>query len=305
MLYLILAGIVALALAIGVLLAIGAGSEPNHSDGPDRSSFVTFSITMAIILGIVTVAFSMTIVSARTVGIYTSFGKEAGTRPAGLGWTAPWESKEEFPTNVQYLELNRSENGDGATSVNYKGGGKGEVDATIRWRMDETRAMDLWRKYREFDRVTDQLVKSAARDAVGVVVGAYAPNDARAGENRRKITDDVVADLTRTLADDGIRIDSVSVSDIRLDENTQRSIEAIIKANADVERARAEKERAEIDNQTANLRAKSAALSAGALQLKCLEVTNAWDQAKNGPLPATWNCLNTVTSPPSVVVGQR
>jgi regulator of protease activity HflC (stomatin/prohibitin superfamily) len=300
MLYIVLAAAALLALVVCVLLAAGAKSS---RDDASARGFVTGAIIWAIVLIGVTVAFAATTVSPRAVGIETAFGRYQSTLPAGFHWTAPWSSVEEFPTQVQFLDLNKSEDATaGPAGVSYKGGGKGEVDTTIRWRIDEKNAEALWRKYRSFENVRDQLVLSAARDSLGVVVGAYAPNDARAGENRRTITSGVVDDLAKVLGDDGIRIDSVSVTDVRLDENTQRSIEAIIKANADVERAKAERERARIDNETANLRAKSAALSAGALQRYCLEVTNSWDQGKNGPLPATWNCLGGATPP--VVVGR-
>lgn len=54
--------------------------------------------------------------------------------------------------------------------------------------------------------------------------------------------------------------------------------------------ARAEQERARIDNETAKLREQSGALSPAANQRFCLDIVNAWDVSKNGPLPATFNC---------------
>lgn len=291
MLFIILAGIALLFTVVAVVLAAGAPVTATHRDETPRGSFVTSAVIGGVVFVLLTVLFSMTIVSARTVGIYTSFGKEQGTKAAGLGWTLPWYSKAEFPTNVQYLELNGGKDAAGTTNVSYKGGGQGEVDSTIRWTLDPAKAVDLWRKYREFDRVTDQLVKSAARDSIGVSIGAYAPNEARSGEKRREITDKVVADLNRTLSDDGIRIDSVSITDVRLDGKTQGSIEAIIKANADIERARAEQERAKIDAATAKIREAAGSLSQNALVRYCLELTNSWNDDNNGALPATWSCF--------------
>lgn len=300
MLYLILASAVALWIVIALLLAARAPKESaaNPRTGEarekDRGAYLSGAFTGVVVLMVLTVGFAMTIVSARTVGIITSLGKEQGTKAAGLGWTKPWESKEEFPTNVQYLQLNKTDDGKdqtGPVGVSYKGGGKGEVDLTVRWTLDPSKALDLWRKYREFDKVTDQLVTSSARDSVGVVVGAYTPQDARNGEKRRTITEAVVADLNRTLSDDGIRIDSVSITDVRLDDNTQRSIEAIIKANADIERAKAEQDRARIDAETAKIRESSGSLSPGALTRYCLELTNQWNHGNNGDLPKTWTCF--------------
>lgn len=312
MLYLILAGIVGLAAVLLLLLSFHAPKE-SAGDELSRGAFLNaFGICLFILLAL-TVMFSMTIVHARTVGIITSFGKESGPvdtegnhvpKNPGIGWTDPWESKEEFPTNVQYLVLDDSEKADGTTKVSYKGGGNGEVDSTIRWTLDPAKAVDLWRKYREFDRVTDQLVKASARTSLGVVIGAYPPNEARSGEKRREITDLVTADLNKTLESNGIRVDSVSITDVRLDAKTQGSIEALIKANADLQRATIDQQRATIEAQTAKIRQNSGSLSPGALQRYCLEITNAWDTGKNGQLPETWNCgLTTGTT--GVIVGQK
>lgn len=302
MLYLVLAGIIGVITVVLLLCSLGAPKEPAR-DQVGKSSFrVGFAVGLFILLG-VTLAFAATTVSPRAVGIQTSFGKYQSTLPAGFHWTAPWSGVEEFPTQVQFLELNSAKDGKGGVDVNYKGGGKGSVDATVRWRIDEKNAEALWRKYRDFDKVRDQLVISSARDSVRVAVGGYTPNDARAGENLRTITAAVQTDLGRTLTDDGIRIDSVSTTGVFLDDNTQKSIEKVIAAQNDVERAKADKARAIIDNETAKLREQAGSLSAGAMQRYCLDVTNSWDQGKNGPLPATWNCLGAQGNNP-VLVGK-
>lgn len=314
MLYIILAGIVVVFTAVCALLAIGAprtATERTHSAAdPEvtRGGFLTGALIGAVVLALMTVMFSMTIVSARTVGVYTEFGKEAGpARKAGIGWTRPWVTKaQEMPTNVQYLVMDGNEHDDdswGPTQVNYRGGGHGEVDATVRWSMDPDRAIDLWRKYRQFERVTDQLVRSAAKDSIGVTIGAYTPNDARDGEKRRTITEGVVSDLNRTLAGNGIRVDSVSITDVRLDPKTQQSVEAIIKANADLQRALVEQKRAVVEAQTAKTRQASGSLSPGALTRYCLELTNSWSHGNNGDLPTTWNCFPGANSA-GVLVGR-
>lgn len=250
---------------------------------------------------LVTVLFSATTVSPRSVGIQTSFGKYHSTMGPGLQWTAPWASVEEFSTQVQYLALNGDHKN--SVDVNYQGGGKGNVDAVVRWRIDEKNAEALWRKYRTFDNVRDQLVASAAKDSVRVIVGAYMPNDARAGENLRKITQDVQADLQKSLKDDGITIDSVSTTGVFLDGQTQASIEKVVAANNAIEQAKADQKRAAIENATAKLRQQSGALSKEALERYCYDVTNNWDVNKNGPLPATWNCAGSSTA--GVIVGTK
>lgn len=251
------------------------------------------SAGMLLLAVVIVVAFSATTVSPRAVGIATSFGKYRATLSAGFHWTAPWTSVEEFPTQVQFLELNGKEHGAGGVAVNFDGGGKGTIDATVRWRIDQNDAEDLWKKYKDFDKVRDQLVTSAARDAVRKAVGTYTPTDAQSGKNVSAITDSIRNELQSQVSDDGVQIDSLSVTAVMLDENTQRAIEQVIIAQQGTAKAKEEKARAEIEQQTNKIRQTGGLLSPDALRRYCLEVTNNWDQGKNGPLPAGWSCMGS------------
>lgn len=277
MFFIVVAIILALVL-VGALL-VGVSGEPG---GYGVAAFV------AVVFVVFTLICSATTVGARSVGIQTAFGKYQSTLDSGLHWTSPWSSVEQFSTNIQPLDLD----GKGeSVSVSYKGGGSGDVNATVRWQIDAENAEKLWKKYRTFNNVRDQLVSSSAKDSFRVVLGEYTPTEARAGENLRPITEAVLNDLRNNLRDDGVKIDSISVKRVDLDAATQRSLERIVQANNDVERAKADQERAKIDAATAKLRETQGALSPQALVRLCLDVTNAWDVSKNGPLPATWNCV--------------
>lgn len=309
MLYLILAAVVLVVTVVFLLCSFGAPKEPKTDrygkpTQPSKGSFrVAVGICLFILLGL-TAAFSATTVSPRAVGIVTSFGKYQATLPAGFHWTAPWSGVEEFPTQVQFLEMNGTEGQDnkkGGVQVNFAGGGKGIVDATVRWRINEKNAEDLWKKYKDFEKVRDQLVLSSARDAVRVAVGGYSATDAQSGSNVTDLTGKIAQNLQSNVADDGVQIDSISVTAVILDDKTQDAIQKVIIAEQDKARAKVEQERAEIEKTTNEIRQKAGILNDGGLRRYCLELTNSWDASKNGPLPATWNCLGSTGSP--VVVG--
>jgi regulator of protease activity HflC (stomatin/prohibitin superfamily) len=273
-----------------------AAWEESNKYGGQEPTLVTGTATLGVVVigvALVIALFSTmtTTVSSRAVGIGTAFGKYTRTLDNGLQFKAPWESVEEFSTQVQYLDLDSTDGSDNKVNVAYKGGGDGSISLTVRWGINKENAQDLWKKYRTFEQVTNQLVLSSAKDSVNAVVGRYSPNDARDGAKRKEIAIAIRSDLDVDLKDDGIYVDSVSVKSVDLSEKTQASIEAIVQANANIERARSEKVRAEIDADTAALRESKGALTGPALQRYCLEVTNNWDAKKNGPLPATWNCL--------------
>jgi regulator of protease activity HflC (stomatin/prohibitin superfamily) len=282
LLYFVFLVILAVVAIVGLIAIVVDKSE--GGSGVGGMATVAGSIALLVI---VTLIFSATTVGARSVGVQTAFGQYKGTLSSGFHWTAPWANVEEFSTRIQPLDLD----GNDSIGVNFQGGGQGSVETTVRWYIDTDNAEKLWQKYKSFDNVRDQLVKSAAKDSFRVIIGKYSPNDARSGENLRPITNLVKDDLDKTLAAYGVKVDSISVKGIALDSATQKSLEKVVVANNDIERAKSEQERAVIDAKTAEIREKAGVLSGPALVRYCLEVTNAWDTSKNGPLPAGWNCF--------------
>ncbi|WNN94705.1 band-7-like membrane protein [Streptomyces phage Phredrick] len=272
------------------LIALGVGFAARNEPGVRRGAFGV-TAGMFVLLLVVTAFNSVTSVGARNVGIQTAFGRYQGTLDNGLQIIAPWSEHEDFSTQIQYLDLDGEKDSDGA-EVTFAGGGRGVVMATPRWYINEQDAGQLWKKYKNFDNVRDQLVQSSAKASFRDVVKDYAPNEALVQTG--KIADEVKANLQASLADDGVKIDSISIRTIRLDGRSQQSLDKIVQANNDIERAKAEQERAKIDAETAKIREKTGALKPEALQRYCLDVVNNWDVKKNGSLPAGFNCNSSV-----------
>jgi len=279
---------------IGLLVAIFSKSD-RRGDNYGRTGGAGAAVAALLVLGIVTALFSATTVDARSVGIQTSFGKYDATLDNGFHWTAPWSNVEQFSTQVQYLELK----GDGAVPVSFLGGSSGTASVVVRWSIDSKGAEDLWKKYKTFDNVRDQLVRSEAQNAFRTTFSNYTPVDAIDGNNLNKITADVQKLLAETLGKNGVAVDSVSVTNVGLGDRAQTSLDRIVAANADVERATAEQEKAKIEAETARIRAESQ--TPESLQRYCLEVMNSWNVNNNGPLPATFNCLSGDSNVQTVV----
>lgn len=299
---LVLLGLVALGgLAAGVF-----GKTRTNSYGDSlpvkRIGFAVAGAAL-ILLGIVSVFTSATVVGARSVGVETSFGQYKGTLNPGLHFIAPWANVESFSTRVQYLNLD-SRDGGPNIRVKYDGGGGGNADAVVRWRITEPGAKLLWEKYKTFDNVRDQLVDSSSQDSFRVILGGYAPVDAIAGKNIRPVSLAVKTDLTSSVTDDGVYVDSVSLKNVTLDADVQKTLDRAVSAAGLVVVATQEQNRAVIDAQTAKIRENGGSLTPAALQRYCYEVTNSWDVHKNGQLPATWNCATNSSSTPVIVNGR-
>lgn len=293
MLFFVLAGVLGLVLVLAILSAL-----VSHDKAPPTG----VAVVAGLLLLVFTVVMSATTVSPRAVGIQTSFGRYQATLDNGFHWTAPWSSVEEFSTLAQPLNVKdqavsfagtRVKDAQGVETVSGSGG-SGDFDGQILWSIDPSGkgAEKLWEKYKTYENVRDNLVDKAFREAGRVQIGKYNPVEAKDGANLRPINEAVLADLKESLGSRGIVIDTVTITDIALGESAQRSLDRIVEANANTERAKAEKERAGIDAETQAIRANSGSLTPEALVRYCLEVTNAWDQGKNGPLPAGWNCSN-------------
>lgn len=304
MFFIIIAVILGLVILGGVVTAVF--SEYSRAAGAGVAAGAL------VVLLILTAFFSATTVGARNVGIQTSFGKYRSTLDSGFHWTSPVSNVEQFSTQIQVMKTGNKitfagqqvPNADGTTPAaeNETGGGKGEASVTVRWYIDADNAEFLWKKYRTFDNVRDNLVLSSAQETLAVVVGEYTPQAAIAGSNRREINEKATNDLRSSLTDDGIKIDSVSVTNVTPDNATQQSIQKTVSANQDIATALSREQRSIIDGRTVANQKSSGALEGDALVRYCLDVVNSWNVKKNGPLPAGFSCVGSDN--PFVVTGR-
>lgn len=246
-------------------------------------------------------------VEANTVGIPTSFGRPIGEAPnyrvlsSGGHLLPPWYEVEKFSTRVQVI----SRDGDGCIPVRFKGGetvdpvtkavtkvagGTGCAHATVRVRLQADDAPTLWRDYSTLANVKDQLVRSEANNAFLFVYGGYAPEAAVDGTTQEKIAKDITDKLKLNLATKGLEADSVSISNIALDDVVQRRVNDLIIAQARTQTARQDQQTAAAEK-AANT-AVQPSLTGPTLQNKCLDITReAMQQGKN--LPVNWNCYGS------------
>ena len=296
--------------------------EPKRYTGLDpRGGYLVAAVAGGLLL-LFTLFNSFTTVDARSIGIQTAFGRYQSTMGPGLQTKAPWSSVEEFTTRIQDTDLSDKDGGKEAVNVAFSapdaldangkpiadqtdqaGGGNGRISSMIRWGINPDQgnngARALWEKFRTFEDVQTRLVLSESQQAVTDVANDYTAGIASV--NQTLIGDAVLKNLQGRLSKYGIVVDSVAIKGVDLDGPTKASLQRIVDNINKTQAAVEEKNRAIIDNQTAKLRAESGALSAQANERYCLDVVNAWDVTKNGPLPATFNC--GLGGNPPVLVG--
>ncbi len=135
----------------------------------------TRSLRIAVVTGVialfVVILGSTTIVSARNVGVVTTFGRPSGTLSNGLHWKAPWQSVTEMDGTIQI----DNHTGESATTVRLGNNSTAYVDNSVRWRIQPAAADELFLDYRQFANVRDNLVTRELRAALNEVFADFDP----------------------------------------------------------------------------------------------------------------------------------
>lgn len=221
---------------------------PDPNFNPQKTLFIG-GIALAVIMFIFMGFSSLTHAGSREIAIITSFDKFERVQGPGWEFQKPWTSAEKFSSRIQTNQFKRikvklASETEGAPSATAWVTGK------LRWHIDKdtssARAKDLWEKYKSFDSVQRDLVNSETATSVGEALGNYQPVPAQDGKNRRKIGTDIITKLKAALADDGIVIDSASVTDIDLDDEVDKRLRDAIAAQGKLATDKVELDRAEV-----------------------------------------------------------
>ena len=203
--------------------------------GAKNPAAKTRSLRIAVVAGVITlfvlILGSTTIVSARHIGVVTTFGRPGGTLSNGLHWKAPWQSVTEMNGTIQI----DNHTGENATTVRLGNNSTAFVDNSVRWRIQPAAADELFLDYRDFENVRDNLVTRELRAALNEVFADFdplAPENVE-GANVQALGDEVAQKL-RAKVGGQIEILNVIVPLVNYDDATQERINAL---NVEIGRA--------------------------------------------------------------------
>lgn len=129
------------------------------------------------------------IVNTNQVGIFTSMGRPYDATDNGWEFKQPWAKKTEFDGARQFLRFNGDGNNDTdpdkkvyrRVSTKIDGNAKADISGVIAWQMKATteeekkNAIQLFKDYRVFERVTNNLVYSNLKVAIGSALASLNP----------------------------------------------------------------------------------------------------------------------------------
>lgn len=286
-------GLIAIA-GIALALVSKGNFEDSYGDGISKKAVFGGVGGVALVAFLLVFAFSsFTNTSARTVGIVTEFGKATGTVSPGFNTVAPWAEVTEFPTSNQTLDLDATDNTEehkaNPVVIKFLGGGEGDVNVNITWQVqNDDKAVQLWNNWKDFELVKSNVVNPRGQSAVAEVFGALKPEEATDGAKIPQYNKAVQDKLNAMLASSGITVENVSIKRINVSAAIQERINKQVEALADQQTATTKQGTAKIEAETNNISKQQ--LDPNVLAKMCYDVTNNWNVAKNGPLPANWSC---------------
>lgn len=279
--------IIALAVAIGGVAAsvVAKGSQGRYDDVDWRRVGRIVGATAAGLAVLLTLFGSLTTVSTKKVGIVTAFGKPTAVLSNGIHVRAPWEKLTEFDAAIQtddHIADRKTDDasGDGpCLTVRIANQATACADVSIRWRIRQDAADDLYRDYKDFGNVRRSLVSRDLTAAMNEVFAEYDPlaglnNDpakaASASATLGQLGEQVTGKL-RAKIDRQIEILSVVVPLVRHDGQTQDKINAYQAALADTRIAEQRKATATQEAATNRILGESVK-GDGVLEQRCLDL---------------------------------
>ena len=262
--------------------------------GAKNPAAKTRSLRIAVVAGVITlfvlILGSTTIVSARNIGVVTTFGRPGGTLSNGLHWKAPWQSVTEMNGTIQI----DNHTGENATTVRLGNNSTAFVDNSVRWRIQPAAADELFLDYRDFENVRDNLVTRELRAALNEVFADFdplAPENVE-GANVQALGDEVAQKL-RAKVGGQIEILNVIVPLVNYDDATQERINALNVEKANTRIAEQRAKTAEAEARANEILAASVSNDPNVLVSKCLDAAR---EAGISPL----GCWPNTTAVPTV-----
>jgi len=247
------------------------------------------------VLGLILLGTScVTQVTTKNVGVVTSFGRPVGALGNGLHLKAPWHKVTEFDAAVQTDSHKGKDTDSTCTDIRIGNQSVACVDNSVRWRIVQDSADDLYRDYREFENVRDSLVTRELDAALNEVFAAYDPlagvdtNGASTAPTLDELSDQVTARLREKVGTQ-VEILSVIIPLVSFDKTTQDKINDYQAELANTRIARQKQQTADAQAEANRKLSGSVSNDPNVLVSRCFDILAEMVNAKE-PVPAGFTC---------------
>lgn len=272
---------------IGLLAIIFAPAFKSDNPREDGAGIARGIGVAVLVVGLLILGFdSFTTVSARTVGVETSFGKPVSALPNGFHWVRPWASVDDsWDGTLQTTVYN--------PTVRLGNGTTAQVDVSVQYQIDtNAQFLALWRNYKTFDLIKTNLIQRQTTTALNEVFESYNPLATLDDQGNQTVqVSSFAAPVAAKLAaamPPGVTVKNVSIPLITYNAQVQSQINSIIAAAA-ATRVAKQNEQTATDQAAANDTLSHGSTSPGVLYQQCLTLTQSALKAGE-TLPPGWSC---------------
>lgn len=245
---------------------------------------------------------SFTIVGAKNVAVEYAFGKSKATLTSGWNWVAPWSDVESFDASLQPLKLSGGKDDNGDPIVVQMNGRTitAQVEVSLEWQLDDSVDITpLWKDYRTFDKITENVVRRRLSGALNTLFDTYNPLAAIKGEGGVKLSDleEQARIKVQGVMPKGILIRSLYLPKFIYPDNVQAQLNSYVASVNETEIAKQQEQTALARKRANEALADGGQISQAVLYQNCLDLVERL--VKDGKaLPAAFSC----GAPPATVV---
>lgn len=252
-------------LSILALIAIAAavvgfkGKFTDHRGNEDRlpnkilyASSGAVAIITLVIAGI-TSAYTQDPGEANVVRSWTGNIK-GQTVSEGLHFKAPWDNRSTFDIRNQQVifaaakgEGDKNANGPQVT-IQDKEGVTANVDITVRYSVNPDSVTDIYKKYHNQENFVTKFIENDIRAGVRLFPAKYGTLELLTSA-RGTVEAEITDYLAERWEEHGVRVESVSLQEIRYSDDVKARFDAAQSARIEVEKAQADLEAAEVSSQ--------------------------------------------------------
>lgn len=234
-------GIIASAAVIGLLIVlVGRGSTKGIG-----AAILGGSLILGLIVGF----FSMTVTNdegqAKVLRSWTG-QVEGEILTPGFKTKAPWQSALTYDVRNQQVifasskgEPTANANGPQIT-IQDKEGVSANIDISVRYSIDPASVVDIYKKYGSPENFVSKFIENDIRAGVRTVPAKYGTLELL--NNRAKVETEITEYLDKRWEKAGVRVETVSLQEIRYPEDVQQRFAEAQNARTEVEKANAELE---------------------------------------------------------------
>lgn len=279
------------------LTLTGLRRRAKAAGGPNtNASLVKFATVGLWGFGLFLLAIScITQVTTKNVGVVTSFGRPIDTLSNGLHLKAPWHKVTEFDAAVQ-TDTHKGDGNDGSPCTDIRIGNQSVacLSNSIRWRIVQDSADDLYRDYREFENVRDSLVTRELDAALNEVFADYDPlatvdvNGKSTAKSLDVLSEEVTTRLRQKVGNQ-VEVLNVIIPLVSFDRTTQDKINDYQAELANTRIAKQRQQTADAEAEANRKLSGSISKDPNVLVSKCFDTLKDMVREEQ-PIPAGFSC---------------